>query len=180
VVQLLALRPDLEVQPLRGNLDTRLRKLDTGDYDAIVLAAAGLRRLGFMSRISLTVPAEGCVPAPGQGIIAIEIRAGDDTVAKAVAPVNDGAAAAALEAERELVAVLGGGCQTPIGALAVPVGADELELVAVVVALDGTRAVRAGARGLRADARAIGRQAAEELLSKGAGDILTEARKLAG
>jgi hydroxymethylbilane synthase len=180
VAQMRRLFPGARFAAIRGNLDTRLRKLDTGDYDAIVLAAAGLRRLGFVARISLTLPAEGCVPAPGQGIIAIEIRAGDDEVAEAVAPINDPVAGAALEAERELVAVLGGGCQTPIGALAVPIATDDLELVAVVVAPDGTRAVRASARGPRADARAIGRLAAERLLAEGAGDILAEVRKLAG
>jgi hydroxymethylbilane synthase len=95
-------------------------------------------------------------------------------------PINDPAAGAALEAERELVAVLGGGCQTPIGALAIPTGTDDLELVAVVVALDGTRAVRASARGTRAAARTIGREAAERLLAEGAGDILTEVRKSTG
>jgi hydroxymethylbilane synthase len=180
VAQLRRLFPGARFAAIRGNLDTRLRKLDEGGYDAIVLAAAGLRRLGFASRISLTLPAEGCVPAPGQGIIAIEIRAGDDEVARAVAPINDEFAGAALEAERELVAVLGGGCQTPIGALAVPNATGELELVAAVVAPDGTRAVRASARGTRAEARAIGRQAADRLLAEGAGDILAEARKIAG
>ena len=180
MAQLRRLFPGARFAAIRGNLDTRLRKLDAGSYDAIVLAAAGLRRLGFVSRISLTLPAEGCVPAPGQGIIAIEIRDGDDEVARAVAPINDALAGAALEAERELVAVLGGGCQTPIGALALPVATDDLELVAAVVAPDGTRAVRASARGTRAEARAIGRQAAERLLAEGAGDILAEARKYAG
>jgi hydroxymethylbilane synthase len=180
VAQLRRLFPGARFASIRGNLDTRLRKLETGDYHAIVLAAAGLRRLGFASRISLTLPAEGCVPAPGQGIIAIEIRAGDEEVARAVAPIDDALAAAALDAERELVAVLGGGCQTPIGALAVPVGSNDLELVAAVIALDGTRAVRATARGARSAARAIGREAAERLLAEGAGDILAEARKLAG
>jgi hydroxymethylbilane synthase len=181
VAQLRRLFPGARFAAIRGNLDTRLRKLDAGaDYDAIVLAAAGLRRLGFASRISLTLPTEGCVPAPGQGIIAIEIRTGDDEVARAVAPVNDTISSAALDAERELVAVLGGGCQTPIGALAVPLALDDLELIAIVVAPDGTRAVRASARGTRAEARAIGRQAAERLLAEGAGDILVEARKYAG
>jgi hydroxymethylbilane synthase len=180
VAQLRRLFPGARFAAIRGNLDTRLRKLDAGQHDAIVLAAAGLRRLGFVSRISLTLPAEGCVPAPGQGVIAIEIRVGDEEVARAVAPINDPSTGAALEAERELVAVLGGGCQTPIGALAVPVATDELELVAAVIAPDGTRAVRASARGTHAGARAIGREAAERLLAEGAGDILAEARKIAG
>ncbi len=107
---------------VRGNLDTRLRKLDAGEYDLLVLAAAGLRRLGLGARISLSLPVEECVPAPGQGIIAIEIRGQDDATRLAVARVNDADASSALEAERALVTALGGGCQMPIGGIALPVG----------------------------------------------------------
>jgi hydroxymethylbilane synthase len=176
VSQLTRLMPGANFGAIRGNLDTRLRKLDGGDYDALVLAAAGLRRLGFSSRISLALPASACVPAPGQGIVAIEIRADDDEVRRAVARIDDPAAAAALNAERALVAALGGGCQTPIGALASPVDDNDLELVAAVVSLDGSRAVRGHARGPRRDAAALGARVGAQLLADGADQILLDAR----
>jgi hydroxymethylbilane synthase len=181
VAQLTRLFPGARFTPIRGNLDTRLRRLDEGapgGNDALVLAAAGLRRLGFSSRISLALPVAACVPAPGQGIVAVEIRSGDTGVQDAVSPIDDPAASAALAAERALVETLGGGCQTPIGALATPVdGGDMLELVAVVVALDGSCAVRERACGSRSEARALGVQVARQLLSAGAGEILAEARR---
>ena len=102
--------PNASFLPIRGNLDTRLRKLDSGDYDAIVLAAAGLRRVQQEARISAFLPGEACVPAPGQGIIAVEIREGDSTAAGAVRHLNDWHAAVALDAERAVVRALGGGC----------------------------------------------------------------------
>src|SRR5437762_11026031 len=179
VAQLTRLFPGARFTPIRGNLDTRLRRLDegaSGGNDALVLAAAGLRRLGFSSRISLPLPVAACVPAPGQGIVAVEIRSGDTGVQDAVSPIDDPAACAALAAERALVETLGGGCQTPIGALATPVDADMIELVAAVVALDGSRAVRERARGSRSEARALGAHVARQLLSGGAGEILAEAR----
>jgi hydroxymethylbilane synthase len=177
IAQLARIFPGARFVPIRGNLDTRLRKLDEGAHDALVLAAAGLRRLGFGSRISFALPAGACVPAPGQGIVAIEMREGDDVVRCAVARINDPAAGAALAAERALVEALGGGCQTPIGALASPIDGDRLELVAIVVALDGSRAVHARASGLRSEAGALGARVATELLARGAGDILDDARR---
>jgi len=177
IAQLTRLLPGARFEPIRGNLDTRLRKLDEGQYDALVLAAAGLRRLGFASRISLPLPSAACVPAPGQGIVAIEIREGDEYIREVVARIDDSAAAAALNAERALVVALGGGCQTPIGALASPVLDDGLELVAAVVSLDGGRVVRRQARGRRADAAALGASVAAGLLEDGAGQILAEAQR---
>jgi hydroxymethylbilane synthase len=185
IAQLMRLFPAARFVPIRGNLDTRLRKLDqpsgnnveTGKLDAIVLAAAGLRRLGFGARISMTLPAASCVPAPGQGIVAIEIRDGDDVVRRAVAAIDDPQAGAALAAERALVETLGGGCQTPVGALASPLPGEMLELTAVVVALDGSRAVRAHARGSWKEAAALGARAGAELLRDGAGEILAEAQR---
>src|SRR4029079_9143858 len=144
--------PNARFTPIRGNLDTRLRKLDEGAHDALVLAAAGLRRLGFAGRISLALPAVACVPAPGEGIVAVEIRQGDTRVQDAVSRLDDPAAAAALTAERALVEALGGGCQPPLCALASPLDGDRLELVAVVVALDGSKAVRVTAQAPRSDA----------------------------
>lgn len=176
IAQLSRLFPGARFDNIRGNLDTRLRKLDTGDYDALVLAAAGLRRLGFEPRISMRVPLEDCIPAPGQGIIAIETRAGDGASAAAVALINDADALSALEAERALVMALGGGCQMPIGGVALLSGPTDLELHAVVASLDGSRTIRYKRVGPRHDAAGLGRQVAEHLLRSGAEDILREAR----
>jgi hydroxymethylbilane synthase len=178
IAQLMRIFPAAGFTPIRGNLDTRLRKLDAGEYDALVLAAAGLRRLGFASRIALRLPAAACVPAPGQGIVAIEIRASDNgAVRQAVAGIDDPAAHAALDAERALVAALGGGCQTPVGALASPVDEDMLELVAAVISLDGSRALRAHGRAPRREAAALGARVGASLLADGAGEILAEAHR---
>lgn len=171
--QLARLFPGARFEPIRGNLDTRLRKLDAGDFDALVLAAAGLTRLGHGGRISALLPPEACVPAPGQGIIAVEIRSGDEPVRRVVEPIGEPTATAALTAERTVVTRLGGGCQMPIGAYAAAAG-DELTLVAIVLSLDGARATRAHATGLMADAERVGARAAERLLAEGAGEILAE------
>ena len=186
--QLTRIFPGARFTPIRGNLDTRLRKLDgsargpadQASVDALVLASAGLRRLGFASRISFALPVAVCVPAPGQGIVAIEIRDGDDEVRRAVRRITDAAAEDALEAERAVVAALGGGCQTPVGALARIVESEVIDLTAVVVALDGSRAVRANARGPRSDARGIGARVGAQLIADGADAILAEARHAQG
>ena len=172
------LSPSAHYVTTRRTLDTCRRKLDEGEYHAIVLPAAGLRLLGFGSRISFTLPLSACMPAPGQGIIAIEIRSGDERVAQAVARITDRVAAEALEAERGVVDALGGGCQTPIGALATPLRDAQFELVAAVVALDGSRLIHTTVRGPRGDARALGVRAAHDLLAQGAGDILEDARRV--
>jgi hydroxymethylbilane synthase len=182
IAQLKRILPGARFTPIRGNLDTRLRKLDEGErgslgnMDALVLAAAGLRRLGFGDRISLRLPAAACVPAPGQGIVAIEMREGDEDVGRAVATIDDPLALAALVAERSLVEALGGGCQTPIGALATGDGA-ALELMAAVLAIDGSRAIHETARAPMSGARALGIQVAERLLARGAKEILAEAAR---
>jgi hydroxymethylbilane synthase len=176
VAQLLNVFPAARFTNIRGNLDTRLRKLDAGDYDALVLAAAGLRRLGFSSRISLTLPADICVPAPGQGIVAIEIREADDATRGFVSRISDADAAAALDAERAVVLALGGGCQTPIGALASAIDASTIELVGAVASLDGRRVIRATARAGRGDAGELGLRVGHELMAKGASEILAEVR----
>ena len=175
IAQLMRILPNARFSAIRGNLDTRLRKLDEGQYDALVLAAAGLRRLGFGSRISLALPVTICVPAPGQGIVAVEIRAGDRGAQAAVAAISDQSAGSALAAERAVVLGLGGGCQTPIGALAIPFG-EMLEVVAVVVSPDGARALRAEATGQATAAESIGAQVAKRLIEQGAQDILAESR----
>lgn len=171
--QLMRLFPGARFDPIRGNLDTRLRKVDAGDYDALVLAAAGLIRLGQEGRISATLPPEVCVPAPGQGIIAVEVREDDGKTTSVVNTINDTAAAAALTAERAVVTRLGGGCQMPIGAYAAE-SAGALALTAIVISVDGSRTARAEARGLLADAAGLGARAADDLLARGAGDILAE------
>ncbi len=177
IAQLTRLMPHARYTPIRGNLDTRLRKLDQGQHNALVLAAAGLRRLGFGSRISFALPVSACVPAPGQGIVAVEIRDDDDSVRRAVACLNDADAVAALEAERALVEALGGGCQTPVGALATSAEGDVLELVAIVVALDGTQAVHGRLCGPRTAARQLGSRLGAQLIADGAADILAAATR---
>jgi hydroxymethylbilane synthase len=179
VAQLIALFPTATFLPIRGNLDTRLRKLDDGQFDAIVLASAGLRRLGFNDRISALVPADACVPAPGQGIIAVETRAADTRVRSIVERLNDAAAKAALDAERAVVRRLGGGCQMPIGAYA-SIDGPRMHLSASVISLDGSRTVRASVDGDVSAADALGVDAAERLLSQGAGDILAEVERAHG
>jgi len=163
--------------PVRGNLDTRLRKLDAGDYDALVLAAAGLRRLERGARISALLPVELCVPAPGQGIIAVEIRQGDTRTAEMITPIDDASASVALRAERAVVDRLGGGCQMPIGAFAHIAAGDELSITTIVVSTDGSRSVRATIQGSVHAPEQLGRQAADMLLADGAESILAEARR---
>ena len=162
--------------PIRGNVDTRLRKLDGGEYDALVLAAAGLRRLGFGDRISATISPHDCVPAPGQGIVAIEIRADDENSRTIMRRTHDGAAAAALDAERKVVVALGGGCQLPLGALATVNGTD-MEVQAAVCSPDGERVVRAHAHGQMSDAASLGERVAEQLIREGAQEILNAVRQ---
>jgi hydroxymethylbilane synthase len=166
--QLRKLRPDLEIVPVRGNLDTRLRKLDERKYDAIVLAAAGLRRLGWEARIAEILSPEIVCPAVGQGALAIETVAGHEQPCDQLdhAPTR-----AAVVAERALLAALGGGCQVPIGAYAT-VDGDRLSLQAVVVSPDGKQLVGDHSTGCVADAAAIGRELGETLLAAGADQIL--------
>jgi len=180
IAQLTRLLPNARFVPIRGNLDTRLRKLDEGGYDALVLAAAGLRRLGHAARISVALPPAACVPAPGQGIVAVEMRTGDERVRTAVSRIDDPTARAALDAERAVVEALGGGCQTPIGALATALDDEWFELSAAVIALDGSRAVRASARGPWRDAASIGARVGAQLIAEGAADILADARRAPG
>jgi len=176
VAQLLNLFPKARFENVRGNVDTRLRKLEEGQYDALVLAAAGLRRLGFGERISMTLPSDVCVPAPGQGIVAIETRDADDATRALVERITDTNASAALDAERAVVEALGGGCQTPIGALATMIDGETMELVGVVASLDGSRIIRATARANPADASELGFRVGHELIAKGASEILAEVR----
>jgi hydroxymethylbilane synthase len=174
VAQLKRVIPGARFAPIRGNLDTRLRKLDSGDYDAIVLAGAGLNRLGYRERISAWIPPDACVPAPGQGIIAVETRLDDARARDAVGQIDDPGSASALAAEREVVVRLGGGCQMPIGALAT-ISGDQLALQTIVISIDGQEALRADAHGHLTEAARVGVLAAEQLLAQGAAKILAEA-----
>jgi hydroxymethylbilane synthase len=176
IAQLVRLLPTARMRPIRGNVETRLRKLDSGEFDAIVLASAGLRRLGLGERISLGIPAPSCVPAPGQGIVAVETREDDAATRQIVSAISDRTANDALDAERAVVAALGGGCQIPLGALASPIGGGQLELISVVISLDGRRAIYANGRGPASDAVKIGARVGTDLLAQGAGEILEEAR----
>lgn len=169
--QLKAIRPDLEVTPLRGNLDTRLRKLDEGQFAAILLAAAGLKRLGWADRIAELLPVELMCPAVGQGALAIETRRDGGRGEAAARMLNHPETHAAVSAERALLRGLGGGCQVPIGAHAAVQGG-RLILRAVVVSPDGSALVRREAAGAVEDPESTGQRLAEELLRAGAERIL--------
>jgi len=169
--QLLALRPDLRVEPVRGNVDTRLRKLKEGQFDAILLAAAGLRRLGLENEIAELLSPESMCPAPGQGALAIQTREGDEAFALC-ARLQDEASAQAVTCERVALADLGGGCQLPVGVFA-EVQALDLMARAVVAAPDGSRILRARASGAMRSAVEIGQRLAHDLREQGAGDILS-------
>jgi hydroxymethylbilane synthase len=179
IAQLAALLPRARFEPIRGNVDTRLRKLDAGGFDALVLASAGMKRLGFGARISAPIPPADCVPAPGQGIVAIEIRGDDQTTRSRLQPINDGMSGICLAAERALVAALGGGCQLPLGAIAIPLDGD-LDMHAIVSSVDGRRSVRRQARGVGSDPVRLGQRLAEELAAAGATALLDEVRDAQG
>lgn len=167
--QLRAIRPDLKIHPLRGNVDTRLRKLESGEYDAIILAIAGLRRLGKTELVREVLPVEVMCPAAGQGALGVEIRAGDENVRQPLKFLDDPAARAETGCERALLEKLGGGCQVPIGANA-KFREGTLELHAVVASPDGRAVLRELNRG--ADPRALGIAVAEALLREGGASIL--------
>ena len=175
VAQLKRVLPTARFLLVRGNVGTRLLKLDEGGYELLILAAAGLRRLGFADRISAAIDVATCVPAPGQGIVAIETRTDDRDTIAALEPVNDTAAGAALTAERAVVAALGGGCQVPIGAFAQTLG-DQLHLLAIVASLDGSEILRREAILPVESARTLGASIAAGLMEDGAGQILEAAR----
>jgi hydroxymethylbilane synthase len=167
--QLLVARPDLAIADLRGNVDTRLRRLREGAFDAIVVATAGVTRLGRGEEITERIDPEVILPAPGQGAIALECRGDDATIAQAVASLDHPPTARAVTAERALLAALGGGCNVPLGAFAL-VEADALWLRGVVARVDGSVVVRAEARG--GASGELGRRVADALLRRGAGPLL--------
>jgi hydroxymethylbilane synthase len=168
--QLRKLRPDLKIESVRGNLDTRLRKLDEGQYDAILLAAAGLKRLGWGDRIAEILPVETMCPAVGQGALAIETRASSAGF-DAVQALDHAGTHAAVLAERSVLGTLGGGCQVPIGAHATVEGG-RLRLLGLVSSPDGDEAIRGESEGAASEAESIGRALGSELLERGARRIL--------
>lgn len=173
--QLLALRPDLHVASVRGNVETRLRKLDQGNYVALIMAAAGLVRLRLSVRITSYLSPPEWLSAAGQGAVAVESRAGDPAVDQLLAPIDDEVARVETDAERALLARLHGGCQVPVGARAQAWG-EELVLRALVATSDGKSLIRAEGRdGLR-NAAALGRRVAEDLLARGGDAIVKQFR----
>ncbi|NNJ18537.1 hydroxymethylbilane synthase [Pseudomonas putida CSV86] len=169
--QLLARRPDLQIRFLRGNVNTRLAKLDAGEYDAIILAAAGLIRLGFEDRITDTISVDDSLPAGGQGAVGIECRSADSEIHTLLAPLHHADTADRVTAERALNKHLNGGCQVPIACYAVLEG-DQLWLRGLVGEPAGGALLNAQGRAPRGDAETLGIQVAEALLAQGAGDIL--------
>ena len=174
--QLLSVRPDLNIEQLRGNLDTRLRKLDEGLYDAIILAAAGVKRLGLHHRITEILPFELSLPAIGQGAIGIECRRDDASINALISPLNHVETSVCVKAERAFLKKLEGGCQVPIGAHARLVSGKIL-MDGLVGSISGERIIKAHGEGDPEDAESLGTGLAEEILGRGAKEILDEVYK---
>ena len=172
--QLRAHRPDLQIRTLRGNVNTRLAKLDAGEFDAIVLASSGLKRLEFQDRIRSTLPDTLSLPAVGQGALGIECRLDDAELVELLAPLNHPDSADRVRAERALNRRLEGGCQVPIAAYAVLEDADTLWLRGLVGSVDGQEIFRVEGRAPRAEGERLGRELAEDLLAMGADRVLAE------
>jgi hydroxymethylbilane synthase len=168
-------RRDLVVSEIRGNLDTRIRKVDEGDFDAVVLAAAGVRRLGWSARVTEFLPFESWLPAPGQGALAVVVRSADLARLPWLRLLDHPASRSATTAERAVLRILEGGCRLPLAALGLPFGT-KLRLKAMVVHPDGSRLVRAEATGEQDEAKVLGRKVADLLLTRGAGVLLEEFR----
>ena len=177
--QLLHIRPDLDIRDLRGNVDTRLRKVESGEYEAILLAKAGLDRLGVSQRIAEVLSPEVCMPAVGQGAIAVECRLKDAEIADILAPLDDAETRTAIIAERALLAALQGGCQVPLGAWA-RIERGELVLEACVCSVDGVQYVKQRATAPPEQAAALGEHIARLLIEAGAQSILEEVSRQRG
>ena len=173
--QLLKVRPDLRFEPVRGNVDTRLRKLDERKFDAIILAVAGIERLGLTDAPYTPIPHAVCLPAPGQGALAIEIRADDVATLRFVSVLDDPVTAWCVAAERAFLAALGAGCLAPAGALATVTG-DRLTLDAMVGSLDGVRVLRERMEGSSREPKALGEALARRLVDAGGDALLRETK----
>jgi hydroxymethylbilane synthase len=171
--QLLHLFPDIELVPLRGNLDTRIRKIQTDSLDGIIVAAAGLRRMGWADRITQVIPVEIMLPAVGQGALGIELRNNDEAVRRAVAFLNHPRTWVEVSAERAFLKRLGGGCQLPVAAYGVKDG-NSLTVTGLLGSLDGRELIKDEVRGTSEDAEVMGTLLAEKILSKGGQAILNE------
>ncbi|MDW7729934.1 MAG: hydroxymethylbilane synthase [Bacillota bacterium] len=174
--QLLHHYPHLNIQSVRGNLDTRYKRLEKGDYGGIILAYAGVARMGWLDRISEVISGDICLPAVGQGAIGVEIREGDSELFAAIAGLNCSETSAAVTAERSFLRELEGGCQVPIGALA-EIADGEMVLKGMVASLDGKLIFRGEEKGWPQNAQAIGSALAGKLLQKGCGSILEQIRQ---
>ncbi|TEB16939.1 Porphobilinogen deaminase [Pelotomaculum sp. FP] len=174
--QLLGYRSDLKMVDLRGNINTRLRKLDEDGLDATVLAYAGVKRMGWENRITQMIPFDICLPAVGQGSIGVEVRRDSEEVLRLVSRIDDTESRCAIQAERALLKKLEGGCQVPVGALGT-VDNSRLMLEGLVASLDGKQVVRSSMAGGMGEAEKLGERLAEKLLEMGAGDILQEMRQ---
>lgn len=172
--QLRARRPDLQVKFLRGNVNTRLRKLDEGEYDAIILASAGLIRLGFAERIAATISVDDSLPAGGQGAVGIELRSDDEQVLELLQPLHHADTAHRVQAERSMNQRLNGGCQVPIAGYAEYLATGQMRLRGLVGRPDGSEILRAEAQGKAEDATQLGVAVADDLLAQGAAAILAE------
>lgn len=172
--QLLHVRPDLDIQDLRGNVNTRLRKLETENFAAIVLAVAGLKRLGFADRITDIISQDICLPAVGQGALAIEARAADAEVLELLEFLQDEATVQAAAAERAFLAAVEGGCQVPVGVYARQQADGQLQVQAVIASVDGRKLLRDAVTGDAGQAAALGRKLAEKLLAAGGLAIMQE------
>lgn len=177
--QLRRLRPDIIVSDLRGNLDTRLRRLDEGEYEAIILAAAGIVRLDLGERIGESLSFDRWLPAVGQGALGIVSREDDEETASLLSTVHDAPTAAAVSAERAFLRSLEGGCQVPIGAIASATG-DQLTIDGFVSDLEGEKFLRASRSGATSEAEIVGSELAADLVSRGATEILEEVRRQSG
>jgi hydroxymethylbilane synthase len=171
--QLLKYRPDLTIGDLRGNLDTRLKKLENGEFDAIILAVAGLRRLGWQKQITQVLPQDICLPAVGQGALAIEARSDDEEVLEMLAFLNHQETRWAVEAERAYLAQVEGGCQIPIGVFG-KIEQAVLTLEAVILSVDGIRQIRQRISGAPEEGKSLGCQLAQQMLNEGGREILQE------
>ena len=166
-------RPDLKIVDLRGNVDTRLRKLDDGQMDAIILAAAGLTRLGYTDRIREIIPHNFCLPAVGQGALAIECRTDNTEVRAMLNFLNDQPTKQATDAERAFLGLIEGGCQVPIGVHAVTEG-DAVSIEAIIASLDGSTVLRDTIRGQAVNAAELGKELGNKMLDQGGRAILAE------
>ena len=176
IAQLTAAYPHLCFEPIRGNLDTRIRKMEQGEFAALVLAYAGMKRMGWMDKVAQVLSADICLPAVGQGALGIEIRSDDERIKQLVSALDDRSTHLAVTAERAFLRHVEGGCQVPVGALGTLNG-DELHLEGMIASLDGKTLLRDQEKGSPNEAQAVGIRLAQKLLLRGAGAILEEVRR---